>query len=204
MLNEIKEFLKNTIISRLFVLLIVIFVLFFVLIRRLFALQIIDGEQYLNNFTLKIKKEITLNSARGNIYDRNGKLLAYNELAYSVTIEDNYESSSTKNADINATILKTIQIVESHGDKIISDFNIILNDTGEFEFTLSDARLLRFLADIYGYKTTDELKYEERNATPLDVIAFLCKDSLSFASSVSLPLTKISLAEIRCSITSRL
>ena len=175
MLNEIKEFLKNTIISRLFVLLIVIFVLFFVLIRRLFALQIIDGEQYLNNFTLKIKKEITLNSARGNIYDRNGKLLAYNELAYSVTIEDNYESSSTKNADINATILKTIQIVESHGDKIISDFNIILNDTGEFEFTLSDARLLRFLADIYGYKTTDELKYEERNATPLDVIAFLCE-----------------------------
>ncbi|HAG69582.1 MAG TPA: hypothetical protein DCL38_06380, partial [Lachnospiraceae bacterium] len=72
MFNEIREFLKNTIISRLFVLLLVIFILFFVLIRRLFALQIIDGEQYLNNFTLKIKKEITLKSARGNIYDRNG------------------------------------------------------------------------------------------------------------------------------------
>ena len=89
MWSDIRDFLKNTILSRLFVLLLLIVILFFILIRRLFALQIIEGEQYLNNFTLKIKKEITLKSARGNIYDRNGELLDYNELAYSVTIEDN-------------------------------------------------------------------------------------------------------------------
>ncbi|MCR4655418.1 MAG: penicillin-binding protein [Lachnospiraceae bacterium] len=175
MLNEIKEFLKNTIVSRLFILLLVIFVLFFLLIRRLFVLQIIDGEKYLNNFTLKIKKEITLNSARGNIYDRNGKLLAYNELAYSVTIEDNYESSSSKNSDLNSTILKTINIVEGHGDNIISGFNIILGEDGNYEFTLSDSKLLRFLADVYGYKSVDDLKYEERNSTPEEVIEYLCE-----------------------------
>ncbi len=162
-------------ISRLFILLLVIFVMFFILIRRLFALQIIEGEQYLNNFTLKIKKEITLNSARGNIYDRNGKLLAYNELAYSVTIEDNYASSAQKNNDLNNTILKTIGIVEKNGDSIINGFSIILNEDGDFEFTLSDQRLLRFLADVYGYKTIDELSYEERNATPLEVIEYLCE-----------------------------
>lgn len=174
MLGEIKEFLKNTIISRLFVLLIVILVLFFVLIRRLFALQIIDGEKYLNNFTLKIKKEITLNSARGNIYDRNGRLLAYNELAYSVTIEDNYEASSTRNADLNSTILRTVNIVESHGDKIVSNFSIILNENDDYEFSVPDSRLPRFLADVYGHKTTDELTYEERNSTPDQVISYLC------------------------------
>lgn len=34
----------------------------------------------------------------GSIYDRNGKLLAYSELSYSVTIEDNgiYTSTSEK------------------------------------------------------------------------------------------------------------
>ncbi|MCR5790537.1 MAG: penicillin-binding protein, partial [Lachnospiraceae bacterium] len=175
MLNDIREFLKNTVVSRLFILLLVIFVLFFVLVRRLFALQIIDGAKYLNNFTLKIKKEITLNSARGKIFDRNGKLLAYNELAYSVTIEDNYESSSTKNRDLNETILETIDIVEAHGDNVISNFNIILRDNGEYMFTVSDAKLLRFLADIYGYKTTDELTNEERNATPLAVVRYLCE-----------------------------
>ena len=175
MWSDIRDFLKNTILSRLFVLLLLILILFFILIRRLFALQIIEGEQYLNNFTLKIKKEITLKSARGNIYDRNGELLAYNELAYSVTIEDNYESSSTKNSQLNQTILQTIDIVEGHGDRVISDFNIILNEAGEYEFTLSDARLQRFLADIYGYKTTEELSYEERNSTPGEVIVFLCE-----------------------------
>ncbi|MBQ8971234.1 MAG: penicillin-binding protein, partial [Lachnospiraceae bacterium] len=175
MWSDIRDFLKNTILSRLFVLLLLIVILFFILIRRLFALQIIEGEQYLNNFTLKIKKEITLKSARGNIYDRNGELLAYNELAYSVTIEDNYESSSTKNSQLNQTILQTIDIVEGHGDRVISDFNIILNEAGEYEFTLSDARLQRFLADIYGYKTMEELSYEERNSTPGEVIAFLCE-----------------------------
>ncbi len=174
MLNEIKEFLKNTIVSRLFILLLVIFVLFFILMRRLFVLQIIDGEKYLNNFTLKIKKEITLNSARGNIYDRNGKLLAYNELAYSVAIEDNYESSSSKNSDLNSTILRTINIVEGHGDNIINGFNIIIGEDGDYEFTLSDTKLLRFLADVYGYKSVDDLKYEERNSTPEDLIEYLC------------------------------
>ena len=42
-----------------------------------------------------IQKERITSGTRGNIFDRNGKLLAYNELSYSVTIEDNgvYESS---------------------------------------------------------------------------------------------------------------
>lgn len=44
----------------------------------------------------KFVKERTLSSTRGNIYDRNGNLLAYNELAYSITIEDNGTYSSTK------------------------------------------------------------------------------------------------------------
>ncbi|MCR5735322.1 MAG: penicillin-binding protein [Lachnospiraceae bacterium] len=174
MLNEIKEFLKNTILSRLFILLVIIVVLFFILIRRLFVLQIINGEEYLNNFTLTIKKEITLNSARGNIYDRNGKLLAYNEMAYSVTIEDNYESSQGKNAVLNSTILSTIKIIEDHGDEVINDFNIILNENGAYEYTVQGTKLLRFLADIYGYKDTNDLSVKERNSTPAEVIEYLC------------------------------
>ncbi|MCR4923584.1 MAG: penicillin-binding protein [Lachnospiraceae bacterium] len=174
MFNEIKDFIKNIIVSRLFLLLCIIVVLFFVLIRRLFVLQIINGEEYLNNFTLKIKKEITLDSARGKIYDRNGKLLAYNELAYSVTVEDNYESSSNKNSNLNSTILKAIEIIEKNGDSVINDFNIVLDEDGNYEYTLTGTRLVRFLADIYGYKNTDDLSVHERNSTPKDIIDLLC------------------------------
>lgn len=179
MLNDIKDFLKNTVFSRLFIIILVIFVLFFILIRRLFVLQIINGEEYLNNFTLRIKKEITLDSARGNIYDRNGNLLAYNELAYSVTIEDNYENNSLKNQNINNTILNTVKIIEKcgDGDCLINNFNVVINDSGQYEYTVSDSRLLRFLADVYGHPKTDDLKRNERNATPDELIEYLCSSS---------------------------
>lgn len=175
MLNDIKEWLKNEIFFRNFLLIIVFIVLFAILIQRLFVLQIIDGEDYLNNFTLTIRKETTLKSARGNILDRNGQLLAYNELAYSVTIEDNYESSANKNALMNDTILKTVRLIEQSGDadKVINNFNIVLNEYGKYEYTVSDTRLLRFLADIYGHSKIEELETPERNATPEQVIAYL-------------------------------
>ena len=64
-----------------------------ILIYRVFSLQIVHGQTYLDDFQLKIEKERSIASARGNIYDRNGNLLAYNELAYSVTIEDVYAKS---------------------------------------------------------------------------------------------------------------
>ena len=57
---------------------------------------------------------------RGNIYDKNGKLLAYNELAYSVTIEDNY-GDSRQNKELNKKITKIIKIVRVLGDSIIHD-----------------------------------------------------------------------------------
>ena len=86
MLSDIKEWLKDAIFNRFTLMLIIFAVLIVVLVQRLFVMQIIKGQDYLNNFTMTIKKETTLKSTRGNIYDRNGNLLAYNKLAYSVTI----------------------------------------------------------------------------------------------------------------------
>lgn len=172
MVQEIREWIKDAIFNRFTVLIIVFIALCLVLVQRVFVMQIVDGEDYLNNFTLTIKKENTLKSARGNIYDRNGKLLAYNKLAYSVTIEDNYESGSSKNNRMNTTILNTIRLVEECGDTVNCDFNIILNSDGDYEFTISDTRLLRFLADIYGHSSIDDLKTDERNATPEDVVNY--------------------------------
>ena len=74
-----------------------------VLLYRCYVLQIIRGQDYLDNFVLQQEKSRDIISTRGNIYDRNGNLLAYNELAYSVKIEDTFESSgSKKNRELNA------------------------------------------------------------------------------------------------------
>ena len=60
----------------------------FVILARLFVLQIIRGEQYQSNYDLLVEKTESIDATRGNIYDRNGVLLAYNELSYEVTIID--------------------------------------------------------------------------------------------------------------------
>lgn len=162
------------VLSREFVLILAIFLCFGTLIHRLFTLQIVNGASYLENFQLKVRKERSIPATRGNIYDRNGKLLAYNELAYSVTIEDVYESGRTKNRDINETIYRVIKMIERGGDEIISDFYIYLDSSGNYQFNVSDTTLLRFLADIYGRTETGKLEYKERTASPDEVIAYLC------------------------------
>ena len=113
-------------------------VLFGVLLWRVFYLQIVKGEKYQDNYTLKIVKERTLNSTRGNIYDRNGELLAYNELAYSITIEDNGSYSSTdKNESLNAEIAQVITALEKNGDAITDDFKIDRTGEGTYEFNVT-------------------------------------------------------------------
>ena len=98
-----------------------------IMINRIFDLQIVHGEEYLDSFQMKIRKERTIKGSRGCIYDRNGNLLAYNELAHSVAIEDVYESGRYKNQNLNTTIHKLIKMIEDSGDKIVSDFKIILD-----------------------------------------------------------------------------
>ena len=177
--EEFKENFMNMITSRLLVLILILFGMGSYLIYTIFQLQIVHGEEYYNNFQLSITKERTILPTRGNILDRNGNLLAYNELAYSVTIEDVYESGRDKNANLNATILKLIGMVESNGDHIISDFHIVLDNNGNYQFNVEGTQLLRFLADVYGYPTIDELKEEEKTATAAEVIDYLCGTSPS-------------------------
>lgn len=173
----IKEIITSIITSRLFIMSIVFCIMFAILIQRLFQLQIIEGDTYLNNFTLKIKKPIPITNTRGNIYDANGELLAYNELAYAVTIEDNgtYSKTSEKNKILNSIIDQTINIIESKGDSIINDFNIVLEDSGNYSYTVEDKQLKRFLADVYGLPKVEELE-DKADDTANEVIAFLRSD----------------------------
>ena len=170
MFSKIKEVFVNFITSRLVMISALLILACAGLIYRLFFLQIIKGETYQDSFQLKIQKEKSIAAARGNIYDRNGKLLAYNQLSNSVMIEDVYESGSGKNAALNETVNKVIDIVEKDGDTVDTDFNIQLNSSNDFEFTIEDKQLLRFLADVYGKNSISDLKYEERSKTAQEVV----------------------------------
>lgn len=181
MAESIKEFLVQFFKSRLFVLTAVMMILFGILLQQVFRLQIVNGEEYLNNYTLTIEKKRELKSTRGNIYDRNGKLLAYNELAYSITIEDNgsYESTKEKNASLNHVLEQIFVNLEKNGDAIDNTFEIELEEDGGYAFKVEGNLKKRFLADVYGHKSADSLAYNkklgynEADATAKQVMEYL-------------------------------
>lgn len=158
MFREFRDTLWNLIKSRTFILSVGFLVLFGILLQRVFYLQIVKGSDYLESFSLKTERDVSLSSTRGKIYDRNGEVLAYSELSYSVTIQDNgsYANKSTKNARLNETIYRLIQLVENNGDSVVNDLGIVY-ENGNYAYTLEGRALLRLKADIYGKNKTSEL-----------------------------------------------
>lgn len=181
LLRAMKEYIIEYVSHRLFIVSVVIFILFSFLIGRLFKLQIIEGSEHLDNFTYKSKKTLTVEAARGNIFDCNGKLLAYNQLAYSVTFENSSkltevasENNVSENELKNSIVAKTIEILERNGDSISVDFLIVLDKNGRLKFnTSSDTERLRFLAEVYGQSTSDKLTEEQQNSSAQDVFNYL-------------------------------
>ena len=159
MFDKIKEVVSKVLKSRLLVLTIIMLILSFLLLSRVFRLQIINGQEYLDNYTLKIEKTRELSSTRGNIYDRNGKLLAYNELAYAITFEDNgtYDSVKEKNKSLNSEMYRFIRVLDENGDSIKNDFYISYSESEGYQYTVKGSTLKRFLADIYDHTSTEDL-----------------------------------------------
>ena len=178
--GAIKDFLKEYMSHRLFPLTIVFFILCGILIYRLFILQIVDGQEYLNNFTYKQERTVTVPASRGIIYDKNGKELAYNEISYSVTF-GNSEQLESKAAELkmdedelkNKIVHDTIQILERNGDQVIySDFPISIDENGNLNFTVEGSALTRFRMEVYAVSKEEDLK-EHANASAEDIFRYL-------------------------------
>ena len=175
MFDDLKEWLFSFIKSRNFVLTVIFMGCFGALLFRVFYLQIVKGEEYQETFALKLEREVTTASTRGKIYDRNGNVLAYSELSYSVAIEDNgtYETTKEKQHSLNDTIYRLICLIEKNGDESINEFGIIY-ENGQYKFVNEGTRLLRFKADVYGKLRIDQLETEEELATPDDIMDYMC------------------------------
>lgn len=176
MFKKIKKFIVKISNSRVVLLSCVFVLLAAILIQRLFQLQIIDGERYLTDFTMQIKKERSLASTRGNILDSEGNPLAYNKLAYSVTFEDNgtYDSTREKNLALNSSMYGLLKVIEGNGDSILMDFGIEIDSAGNYSFTRTGVNLLRFKADIYGQAYVEDLTNEQRDATADEMMEDMC------------------------------
>lgn len=148
----------------------------FILIRQIFDLQIIQGENYISEFQSRTTKTRVLKSTRGNIYDRNGTLVASNVLSYSLTFEDNgsYETTRQKNLTLNGVAYKVLKILAENGDSLSHDFHIELDENGNYAFDVDEGFTLnRFRADVYGHALIDDLTEEEASATAEEMVDYL-------------------------------
>lgn len=172
MLDVFLDFLKRIIKSRLFPLTLVYIALFSVLVHRLFVLQIVQGPVIAQEENFRETQNREIKSTRGNIYDRNGKLLASNILSYSVTMEDSTEIET--NEERNAVIHRLINIIKENGDTLYNDFPIIQTGDNELEFTISDSALTRFKKNVYAFVLEDkQLTEKQANASAQEVYEFL-------------------------------
>ena len=194
--GKTKSLIWELLSNRIVMLGVFLIILFGLLIYRLFILQIIQGDEHLANFNYKIKKTIEISGARGNIYDCNGKILAYNQLAYTVTLESTDETAKiarertnangkngpkvTENDVKNEVIYKLVKTLEENGDTITYSLPLTVNSKGKLKFTVSGSALTRFKKDIYGITKIDTLSKDEKkkaekylNSTPEEVYEYL-------------------------------
>ena len=163
----LKEMLNRLFSSRLFALSIVFFLLFSVLTLHLFRLQILHGNDYLQEYQKNTRQDLVIPGTRGNIYDKDGKLLAYNELQYNITIAETGSFSGTS-AGINKRNLmlkKLAEIIEKYQYPVKSQFKVQKQEDGSFVFTTtSDQDKQRLIANVFR-KTPEKLSEKEANST---------------------------------------
>ncbi len=152
--DVISYIVKKIVMSRLFVVAILFLCMFGALVWKLFDLQIRNNEYYQEKYIQKTLHTIQTESTRGEIYDRNGKLLAYNELTYSVTMTD--IGAYANGYERNKMLLKLIAILDSHGETIESAFPMAIDENGNLKFTTTSAsEKTTLLRNIYGMTKDD-------------------------------------------------
>lgn len=119
-MKKLIEKISNIFANRNIILGAVTVIIGFIYIVTLFNMQVIEGKSYRDQSEKKMLRNETITAARGEIYDRNGVVLATNKWTFDLQI---YKVKVT-NDQQNQAIYDTIKILESNGDKIYSSFPI--------------------------------------------------------------------------------
>jgi penicillin-binding protein 2 len=111
----------------------IIYTVGIIIVLKLFSLQIVNGEEYLDKSNSRLTRETTVKASRGNILDCNGNILAGTKIKYSLELY----KSKIETKELNAAILNVINVLEENGDKYIDNFPITINPI-QYEFSTEE------------------------------------------------------------------
>lgn len=118
--------MKKTKEKRLIFVQILVLVLFLAIVIRLSKVMLVKGDYYRDLSDNRKVKEVDEIASRGNIYDRNGKILASSIPSFTVQLYKDQMSSMDEDKKID-NISKLVDILEEDGVNYTEDFNLRLN-----------------------------------------------------------------------------
>ena len=98
----------------------IVYIIGIILLIQLFNLQIIHGAEYRETSNSRLTRESVIKAARGSIKDRTGVDLVSVDNGYSVEIY----SSKVDDQELNESIQKLIEILESNEDEFVDNLPI--------------------------------------------------------------------------------
>lgn len=101
-----------------------------ILVIRLFVLTVVSHDTWAEKADNLSIKTITTSAPRGNIYDRNGNILATNEQVFNVRMYNSDEDDE----DINQIALALTKLLDKNGDEIKDEFPITVKN-GNYSYT---------------------------------------------------------------------
>lgn len=120
------------------ILTVIVYIIGIILLIQIFNLQIVHGEEYLEQSSSRLTRETEVLAARGNISDRNGNALAGTATKHALEL---YKSKIDEET-LNNTILQVIRVLEANGDTYEDSFPVRIDP---LEFTISDEKLTNWL-----------------------------------------------------------
>lgn len=129
--DKIKRVVKN----RCFYVSLLLVIVMTVIIGRLYKLQIVDGSMYKRKAltTIDSTTKLAVDAPRGNIYDRNGILLATTRKSYKVQMVN----IDNPQEERNAMYLELINILQQNGDVYTNSFAKYISYPIDWGTTLS-------------------------------------------------------------------
>ena len=88
MIDTLITFFKNVLKTRTIPLIIIYLTFSAILVYKVFTIQVVKQKDIAENTVTQDVITRETKATRGNIYDCNGVLLAYNKLSYNVTLQD--------------------------------------------------------------------------------------------------------------------
>jgi len=154
--------LKKLLKDRYFILALAFIAMGCIIVHRLFNLQIVMGDSYLEDSKNRILKERKIPAPRGKILDRTGIPIAVNDQGFILQIY----RTGLKSQELNRVLHEVIKILDKNGDEYYTPLEKYLS-IYPVNYKTDKETVKKWLADTFG------LDEDETPGTALDTFKFL-------------------------------